>query len=391
MSKFQYLQISISIFLSLFCIIPTLSQPYEIGHIKLQLVDISRDDRPIPVEVYYPALTAGEEVPAAPGQFPVLSYGHGFVMGVDSYTNFSNTLVPLGYIFVLPNTETGFSPSHIDLALDLSFIINAMSEANADPESIFFGVVAPRSAVMGHSMGGGASLLAAAADTAVYAVVNFAAANTTPSAISASANITLPALLFAGSEDCVTPPSQHQEIMYDSLASSCKTIISITGGGHCYFANDNFLCTFGENSCNPNLTITRAEQQDVTFDFLIPWLDYHLKSNTDAWEIFSDSLTSSMRITFEQDCDLTIIRETGGRQPELKIFPVPFKDYFRVEGNFSLKYIEIYDLSGREVFCGKPGNQLPSEFSMTFLDPGIYHLRFTLDNGDVLTRVACKF
>ncbi len=75
-----------------------LAQPFQQGHVTLQLLDTSRNNRPVPVEVNYPALEAGEEVPLAPGQFPVLSFGHGFVMTVDAYANFSNALVPLGYI-----------------------------------------------------------------------------------------------------------------------------------------------------------------------------------------------------------------------------------------------------------------------------------------------------
>lgn len=373
------------------CLFAIQAQPYEIGHITLQLTDTSRDNRLIPVEVYYPALQAGEEVPVAPGQFPVLSFGHGFVMTVDAYANFSDMLVPTGYILALSNTETSFSPSHPDLALDLSFIIKAMKIESADPESVFFGAVGQTSAVMGHSMGGGASMLAAAQDTAVTAVANFAAANTNPSAVTASANITVPTLLFSGAADCVTPPSQHQEIMYDSLASSCKTLISISGGGHCYFANPNFLCTFGENSCSPNPTITREQQQDVTFDFLIPWLKFHLKSDADAWEIFTDSLASSQRITYEQDCDLTRIPEIGTGQINLNVYPVPFKDYFIVDGDISLRLLKIYDLSGRKVFSKALNKNLPLEFTTEFLNPGFYQLYFISQNGDVITRKACKF
>lgn len=372
------------------CLFTIQAQPYEIGHITLQLTDTSRDNRLIPAEVYYPALTAGEEVPVATGQFPVLSFGHGFVMTVDAYTNFSDILVPMGYILALSNTETGFSPSHPDLALDLSFIIKAMKIEGADPESIFFGTVGQTSAVMGHSMGGGASMLSAAQDTAVTAVVNFAAANTNPSAVTASASITVPALLFSGAADCVTPPSQHQEIMYDSLASSCKTLISITGGGHCYFANTNFLCTFGENSCNPNLTITREQQQDATFDFLVPWLNFYLKSDADAWEIFTDSLLVSTRITFEQDCDLTLMRENGTGNMDLKIFPVPFRDYLMVEGNLAVNSLKIIDLTGREVYSDRSGKTLPLHFSTTFLNPGVYQLIFISDQGGIYTRKAIK-
>jgi pimeloyl-ACP methyl ester carboxylesterase len=369
---------------------PVASQPFEIGHTSFTLVDSTRNDRPIPVEVYYPALTAGEEVPVAAGQFPVLSFGHGFVMDVGSYTNFSDFLVSEGYIFALCNTETGFSPSHADFGLDLSFILHAFEQENIDPGSLFFGTISGTNAVMGHSMGGGASMLAAANDTIVKAVVNFAAANTTPSAISAATSIEAPALLFSGSEDCVAPPAQHQQPMYDSLASSCKTLISITGGGHCYFANDNFLCTFGENTCGPNLTITREEQHDVTFDFLLPWLDHFLKGDQAAWQIFTDSLVSSDRITYEQNCDLTGIHGDKTGSYDLKIYPVPFKDYLRIEGDIRVKYLEIFDLSGRQVYNCIISGSMHTMINTSDLQAGFYQFLFTGLGGERIGLKAIK-
>jgi pimeloyl-ACP methyl ester carboxylesterase len=391
MKSWHYFLLQLFIFFILFPGKPVRSQLFEIGHTSYTWFDSTRNDRPIPVEVYYPALTTGEEVPVAPGQFPVLSLGHGFVMNVGSYTNFSDFLVPQGYIFVLSNTETGFSSSHQDFGLDLSFILHALELENNDPGSLFFGTISGTNAVMGHSMGGGASMLAAAGDTIVKAVVNFAAANTTPSAISAATNITVPALLFSGSGDCVTPPAQHQEPMYDSLASSCKTRIEVTGGGHCYFANDNFLCTFGENSCGPNITITREEQHDITFDFLLPWLDHFLKGEQEAWEIFSDSLAYSNRIAYEQDCKLTGIcgKETGILN--LKGFPVPFHDYFTFTGNMELKHLWIFDISGRLVFEGPLKGTMPLTINTSDLQSGFYQFRFTGISGKEIMVKGCKF
>ena len=391
MKYWHYFSMYFFFFFIVFSGKPVRSQLFEIGHSSYTWIDSTRNDRPIPVEVYYPALTTGEEVPVSPGQFPVLCYGHGFVMDVGSYTNFSDFLVPEGYIFALSNTETGFSPSHLDFGLDLSFILNAFKMENNDPGSLFFGAISGMNAVMGHSMGGGASMLAAASDTIVKAVANFAAANTTPSAISAATDITVPALLFSGSGDCVTPPSQHQEPMYDSLASSCKTWINITGGGHCYFANDNFLCTFGENSCGPNLTITREEQHDVTFDFLLAWLDHFLKGEEQAWEVFTDSLASSNRIAYEQDCELTGIRGENTGNSGLKVYPVPFKDYFNIEGNIEISHLEIFDLSGRMVLEHCVGGNLPYTIETANLLPGFYHLLLTESKGQIIGFKVIKF
>jgi predicted dienelactone hydrolase len=311
-------------------------------------------------------------------------------MTVDAYANFSNALVPQGYIMAFSNTETSFSPSHSDLALDLSFIIQSFMNFNTDPSSLFYGAVAPASAVMGHSMGGGASLLSAGTDPSVTAVVNFAAANTNPSAISACADITIPALLFSGSEDCVTPPSQHQEIMYDSLASSCKTLINITGGGHCYFANYNLLCTIGENSCSPNLTITREEQQDVVFDLLAPWLDHFLKGDPNSFQVLNDSLAVSSRFTHEHDCDLSGTGDHDPGQLDMNLFPVPFRDHIYIKSDDVLALLDIYDITGRKVYSSRfdTGNGYPVNLSA--LHEGVYQIVVTSVDGRRSSRKAIK-
>jgi hypothetical protein len=367
-----------------------LSQPFQQGHITLQLVDSSRNNRPVPAEIFYPAMTAGEGVPVAPGPFPVLSFGHGFVMTVDAYVNFSDVLVPKGYITAFSRTETGISPDHDALALDMLFILQSFSDLNNDMSSLFFGTIAPTTAIMGHSMGGGASFLAAAVDPSITALVTFAAANTDPSAIIASQHITIPALLFSGSGDCVTPPAQHQQLMYDSLASSCKSLVSITGGGHCYFANYNLLCTIGENSCSPNLTISREQQQDVVFDLLVPWLDHFLKGDTSSYQVFLDSLSSSVRLTYEHDCGLTSLEEKGSGGLDLKLFPVPFREEIILESDEVIARLDIYDCTGRKVHTAHFNAGRPHPLILSFLAAGAYQMVVTASDGRRSTRKAIK-
>ena len=122
------------------------------------------------------------------------------------------------------------------------------------------------------------------------------------SSINSAKSIAVPAVIFSGSQDGVTPPVDHHIPMYDSLASSCKTFISITGGAHCYFANSNFNCDFGEGTASTGISITRGEQHDTYFDFLTLWLDYTLKYNCTAFIEFNDSLVNSSRVTYNQAC-----------------------------------------------------------------------------------------
>lgn len=328
----------------------TIAQDFNIGHRSLVFYDSTRD-RNITTEIYYPSISEGEDEPLASGSFPVLVFGHGFVMTWESYENFWTTLVPDGYVICFPTTEMSLLPDHAAFGLDLKFIAAQMQQENNDLASAFYNSIAPRTAIMGHSMGGGASFIAAANNSTINTIVNFAAAETNPSAISAANNVTVPTLMFAGDDDCVTPASEHQDLIYDNLASDCKTLISIINGGHCYFANDNFNCNFGESFCNPTLDITREEQQSTTFDFLKRWLNYSLKDNQDDYTIFSDSLQLSSRINFAQACNTTEV-EVLSNPDNFKVFPNPTTD------NLNLHLLKanvkgtilIYNLNGERVY-----------------------------------------
>ena len=321
------------IIIFLFFTISLSAQSFLIGHRTMNFTDPDRNDRPVPSEVYYPAVMAGNNTNCADGAFPVIIFGHGFLMTYDAYLYLKDALVPLGYIITYTKTEGGMSPNHAEYGADLAFLINQMKAEGADPVSPFHLHIDSTSALMGHSMGGGASFLACANNTIPTAMITFAAAETNPSAIAAASDITIPSLVFAADEDCVTPPPQHQVPMYDSLASNCKVYISIKGGGHCYFGDYNFLCSLGEVGCQQNFTITREQQHAVILDFLVPYLDYNLKNDASAWILFNDSLESSSRIDFEKLCTVTAT-EYYNTESEFFVFPNPASDilFVRITG-----------------------------------------------------------
>src|SRR5690242_11677621 len=95
----------------------------QTGHMYHTFVDSSRGNRNIPAEIWYPAAVSGTNVPLDTGVFPLLVFGHGFVMDVTAYENFRDRLVPERYILVFPSTETGFAPSHSDFGEDLAFLV----------------------------------------------------------------------------------------------------------------------------------------------------------------------------------------------------------------------------------------------------------------------------
>lgn len=337
---------------------------WEIGHRFITWTDPARGNRQIGTHVYYPADTPGDNVPVGGGgefQFPVAVFGHGYLMVYSAYENIWTSLVPQGYIVALPTTEGNLFPSHLNFGLDIAFLADAIRADGSDPASPFFGAVANTVVVMGHSMGGGASILAAAGNPTITGVANLAAADTNPSAIQAAANVTAQALMFAGSLDCVTPPGNHQIPIYDNLGSECRTLITLTGASHCQFAEYNFYCSLGEGGC-PDPTLTRTQQHALVDHFLLPWMDAVLKDDLAAWDIFQQRLGDSTQITYDQDCPAPASAPSfadlmaGG----VAACPNPFIEASTIRFSAAAcdpVRLEIFDASGRLVrgFPAGPG------------------------------------
>lgn len=333
-----------------FALLPMIAaaQPFAIGTRSITFFDASRN-RDIATDVRYPATSAGSNAPFEAGAFPVLVIGHGFVVSTDAYANLWDHFVPLGYIVALPTTEGGFGPSHGNFGLDLAFVASAIQAANSDGASPLFTHVAPFTALMGHSMGGGASFLGAAGNTAITTVVNLAAAETSPSAIAACAQVLVPTLVFAGSNDCITPIAEHQQPMYEALTVPCRAFVGITGGGHCYFADNNFNCAFGELTCSPSPAITRAQQHDVVNDFATLWLDHFLKGDAGAIGAFIDSTAATARAVCLTTCTGASTAAPPSRSSESTIVvPTITADQFMVRGSGPWE-LRLIDAQGREV------------------------------------------
>lgn len=310
MNKLKLPHLSLLALLLLCCSV-TLEAQYSVGHTTITFQDPSHNNRNIETEIYYPATSSGNNTPAAVGSFPVIVFGHGFVMAWSAYQNLWDEFVPRGYIMAFPRTEGNiFSTNHQAFGWDLQFLVGEIQAEGADNSSVLYNIVDPATALMGHSMGGGAAFLAADSlcqngSPLLKTLVGLAPAESTTNGISSIASakmVTVPSLVLSGSQDGVTPPAVHHIPMYDSLASACKTFINVVGGAHCYFANSNFNCDFGEGTASSGISVTRAEQHAVTFDFLNLWLDHQLKGDCPTFSVFNDSLQTSPRVTYNQVC-----------------------------------------------------------------------------------------
>lgn len=288
---------------------------FAIGSRTITFTDPTRGNRQVPCDVYYPATSSGSNAPVANGIFPVVVLGHGFAMTVNAYENWWTEFVPEGYIFVLPDTEIGTifpPPDHEDFGLDLAFAAAEMQELNLDQGSSFFGKIAAKTALMGHSMGGGCSFLGAENNSLIDCVLGLAPAETNTSAIDAAANVTAPTLILWGTEDEVTPEADHALAIYNNLASNCKTYVRIDEGAHCFFANYNFFCATGEMNIG---TLSREGQQEVSYALARPFFNYFLKDECSAYDDLQTEIATNPDLgTNILSCpnDAPVIVENGG-------------------------------------------------------------------------------
>lgn len=372
-----------SLFYLFFCFsISAIAQPYAVGHRSLSLLDAARN-RTVTAEVYYPATSAGDNVAFASGNFPVFTLAHGFVIPGNTYQNFADELVPDGYVIVLPTTESSFLPNHDAFGKDIAFLNTAFRSGGVP----FFSQFNGRSAIGGHSMGGGASALAAT-QTIADAYIGFAPAITNPSPVPLGGQIDIPALVFSGSADAVTPPETNHRPIYDSFASDCRTFLSITAGVHCYYIPSS-LCDIGESGVPGGMT--RELQQQITFDYLRPFLNTFLLDDSASWQQFQQSITADNRITFEQTCSLDFTGNESILSAKTRVFPQPCSDVLQLEFSESVMVLSlnIFDMQGRKLSHTPAFLQNENRISVDIkqLPAGMYVLEAETTGGNIRERM----
>lgn len=281
------------------------AQGYSVGRTVIDVPDESKKTGMLELHIYYPSDAEGYDVPLADDEelFPVIVFGHGYRMPVKYYENLWSALVPEGYIMILPASGLEMFPSHMDFGIDLLKAASFMQAKNNDPASLFHGRIMSSTCLMGHSMGGGSAVLGASESDIVDAMVLLAPYDTRPSSIDAAANLTLPVLVMAGSNDCITSPQKHAFPIYESFRSNCRTYVEIIGGTHCNMAIKNRLCSLAERTKPENL-IPREEQHRILKRFILPWLNYMLKGEEKASSEFDRLLESDNAVDYKRSLPL---------------------------------------------------------------------------------------
>jgi dienelactone hydrolase len=360
------------------------AQTFPVGHISVNCKDDTRSGgysiagaiqlpgvgRDIGVEIYYPATSAGTSTPVAIGAFPVIVFGHGFVMTYDNYDNIYNDLASRGYIVALPRTEGGFSPNHLDFGADLAFLATKIQQFDTitTPSSLlmFNGKVIQKAAIGGHSMGGGCSFIGAENNTHIACLFNMAAATSNTSGVSSidgAALVSVPTLMLSGQRDCVAD-TNVQNSHYANLAAANKFQVILKDLTHCDFGNgSSATCTFGQTTSGCANTISNTIATARYLNFLVPFLNSELKNDCAEGDRFMDSINANSstligkKVEGAIGCRHVDIEPLLPQQAWLSVYPNPATHFLMLSFDSQTADTSydafVSDAAGRVVFQKK--------------------------------------
>jgi dienelactone hydrolase len=142
---------------------------------------------------------------------PAIAFGHGWLQPPARYRQLLRHLASWGIVAAAPATQLGPLPSHRLFAADLLNTLDIVTGIRLGADGI--SIDPDRLGLAGHSTGGGAAVLAAAAEDAprIKAVATIAMAQTFPPATEAAHKVTVPGLHLAVEGDLVAPSVGHAE------------------------------------------------------------------------------------------------------------------------------------------------------------------------------------
>jgi len=272
--------------------------PFVFITVARDFIDPERD-RTIPATVYLPSKD-GVNLAAAGAPYPAVLVVHGFTGKGWMVAPYAERLATWGYIAVtmdLPYTNPLAigKLSHRESALDLLFILNTLCCESQETGAALFGKLdRARLAAVGHSMGGKLSVLAAAADGGLRAVVGLDPVdgsgpiefndpvNFPEVAPDNAPDLTIPTLYLGGSESgietlgqaCAPVEENYREFWTYSPSPSVET--TFLGADH-----TDFITPLPADICNLG-TADHQVVKGLAKKYAVAFINYHLRD----WQRF---------------------------------------------------------------------------------------------------------
>lgn len=309
---------------------------------------VSRDSRSMNCRIYYPALSDGENAPidASQGQYPIIAFGHGFLMQTGYYISLLKQLSSHGFIVIAPQFS---DTQHGELGKDLIACLNHIKNLSRTPGNRFFNLAdTSRTGVSGHSMGGGASLLSTIYDTTIVVAAPFAAAETTPTIIGSINNTKSWIYLISAQNDGITPPATTQIPMYNNTPGK-KGLLTLKGGNHTKFMDTGIF-----DWTDPRGYLSRTRQIYLSQKYLTAVMRYLLKGeNHYGTFAFGDSAAADTSVVLETTVGVKDEAQTlPGEFRVSQNYPNPFNPVTRVEYTLPVSSrvtVEVFRITGEKV------------------------------------------
>jgi predicted dienelactone hydrolase len=303
------------------CSDPRARGPYEAGATVLRFTRPStvdpKQDRALDTVVWYPALPgsgpldgAYEAVLDAPldpsgGPYPIVMFSHGSC----GYPEQSNFLWPLvasrGFVVAAPphpgntlaefpacNSAAAIVASYQERPDDVIFAFDRLLDENAEPASRFFGAIdPPRAGMAGHSFGGLTTYLVLERDSRFAAAVPLA-----PAVPPTKPLLPVPSLTMIGAIDSLVDNADVRVAFSDALPP--KHLVEILNAGHFAFSD---FCFPGFPDCRPPVTLTQDEAHAAVVRYVVPFLEWRLRSDENLAAFFREPLPPGTLHTDEGD------------------------------------------------------------------------------------------
>jgi chlorophyllase len=240
-------------------------------------------------------------VPTGKGPFPVLVFAHGFQIPSSQYYGTIRRLASFGYVALTADYPAGFTS--VNTVRDAKNLVGALDWAKAAAE-LAGKVDATKSGVLGHSRGGKAAVLAAAADSRFAAVLGLDpvdakpplpcdATTECPDSRDALAGLAIPSAMLGETLDgaggglgqACAPAAGNFETFY-AKAKSPSYSVTINGASHMSFVEDLAACGFTCSACK-TATTKQDDVLSLARAFAVAFFERHLKGDA-AYSAYLD-------------------------------------------------------------------------------------------------------
>jgi dienelactone hydrolase len=251
---------------------------------------ISAQGDSLPLHVVYPS---------AAGPFPAVIIAHGFVLPASEYYSYAQRLATFGYVAATVDYPTSIlgKPAHAKWALELSAGLDRLVARSAQTGDALAGKVGSSAGLIGHSLGGKLSILAAAKDArfdAVYLLdpVDGSANCNATDCPNAKDALPLPIpIAFLGETldatgslgQACAPSAQNYATLY-AAAGAPALEVTVNGAGHMSFLDDLSKCGAACALCK-TASADHTKVLDLAHGLEVAFFERRLRGDLryDAW------------------------------------------------------------------------------------------------------------